>query len=428
MKQVNSDNFTGLNQFVVDPSAAYGAFTTIQEAVNAAFANAGGTVAIRHGTYVENVTMSPDVYLIGDCVDQSNKVVISGTLSFPDIAGDSGIESLSVQAVGATPAISVTKTAASVFNLTVNGCNLTSNGAEAIVVTAVAGANIGMQIHQSQIDGNTNGIVLTGPGSINLTARDCGINSAAGACFVLGVGANVLTFYSTINSGARGADLNDVTAAFLMINGFGSFTDELITFNAAGQGIVVNSGFSCSAGSGNWAAGAAGTLIYGGLSIVGGSSGIAAGLSQVIADQLPLSTAGTTGTAVRGHVGFDSSTFTVTNGFVQLTGTTTNWVDTTSNQTIVPGTGYAVSAGVISFNLPATAAYGTGFKVSLEGGTSWSINQAAGQSIRLGNTNTTVGAGGSLASTAQGNTISCICDVANTHWFVESVVGNITVV
>lgn len=104
-----------------------------------------------------------------------------------------------------------------------------------------------------------------------------------------------------------------------------------------------------------------------------------------------------------------------------------SWSAITSNQSAVAGEGYFVTSGAVDLALPSTSAVGDSFQVSLDGGTSWTISQAAGQQIFIGNTSTTAGTGGSLASTAQGDVVELVCRVANTEWRVVDVVGNISV-
>lgn len=103
------------------------------------------------------------------------------------------------------------------------------------------------------------------------------------------------------------------------------------------------------------------------------------------------------------------------------------WSAITANQSAVAGQGYFVTANAVQVALPATSAVGDSFQVSLDGGTSWTITQAAGQQIFSGSSSTTAGAGGSLASTAQGAVVELVCRVANTEWRVVDVIGNITV-
>jgi len=106
------------------------------------------------------------------------------------------------------------------------------------------------------------------------------------------------------------------------------------------------------------------------------------------------------------------------------------WTAITASQTLAVNNGYVciASGGALSLALPATAAVGSTFTVSLDGATSWTITQGSGQKIRFGNVQTTSGAGGSLASTAQGDTVTFICSVANNNFNVISSMGNITVV
>lgn len=123
-----------------------------------------------------------------------------------------------------------------------------------------------------------------------------------------------------------------------------------------------------------------------------------------------------------------SVTLTVTGGgitWVNVTGTT---------QTIAVNTGYvANNAAQVVFTLPATATLGDSFYITGNGnvGTAgWRVNQNAGQVIFFGSSTTTVGAGGSLTSTNQLDSIRAVCVVpgAATVWNIINSIGNITVV
>lgn len=102
------------------------------------------------------------------------------------------------------------------------------------------------------------------------------------------------------------------------------------------------------------------------------------------------------------------------------------WTNVTAaSQTIAVGNGYTASnAGVVTFTLPATAAYGTTFEIAT-GTTSggWSIAQNALQSIKFGNETTTIGVGGSLASSQSGDSVRVLCIVANLTFQVLDAVG-----
>lgn len=124
----------------------------------------------------------------------------------------------------------------------------------------------------------------------------------------------------------------------------------------------------------------------------------------------------------------------ITNGAGSITIASTsshdNWSFISASQALVANNAYGCISpgGALSLSLPATSAQGTMITVLLDGATSFTITQAAGQQIRFGNQTTTLGAGGSLASTAQGDCVTLVCRTANTLWAVVSAVGNLTVV
>jgi len=106
------------------------------------------------------------------------------------------------------------------------------------------------------------------------------------------------------------------------------------------------------------------------------------------------------------------------------------WVNVTgAAATISPGIGYTASnAGTVTLTLPAVAAYGSVFEVSTGTTTGgWIIAQLALQSINYGNLTTTVGVGGSLASSMAGDSVRVLCIVANTTFQVLGAQGEINV-
>ena len=111
-----------------------------------------------------------------------------------------------------------------------------------------------------------------------------------------------------------------------------------------------------------------------------------------------------------------------------------SWIDVTSSTQTVASTnvGYVTdNATIVTYLLPATAAFGQVFEIT--GGASgsatapWILTQNALQSISFGNSITTVGTGGSIASTLQYDSIRLVCVVADTQWNVLSSVGNLIV-
>lgn len=113
------------------------------------------------------------------------------------------------------------------------------------------------------------------------------------------------------------------------------------------------------------------------------------------------------------------------------TGSGIGWTEVTgTTQAMTADNGYvANNAGVVTFTLPATAAFGTAINVLGKGAGGWAVAQNAGQSIRIGSATTTVGVGGSLASTNAFDSFELICTTANTIWTaIGGVQGNLTIV
>lgn len=107
------------------------------------------------------------------------------------------------------------------------------------------------------------------------------------------------------------------------------------------------------------------------------------------------------------------------------------WTDVTgTTQTLAVSNGYVSdNAGTVTFTLPASASLGDCIKIVGKLG-AWTIAQNANQQICVGNTNSTVGVGGSVSSTNLGDciTLRCITAGASTVWRAESTMGNLTIV
>ena len=106
------------------------------------------------------------------------------------------------------------------------------------------------------------------------------------------------------------------------------------------------------------------------------------------------------------------------------------WVDVaTGTQALAINKGYVTTnATLVTYSLPAVAAVGSVIKIVGKGAAGWLLAQGASQSIGFGDITTTVGVGGSLASTNLGDSIELVNVTANTGWRVISSVGNITYV
>lgn len=104
---------------------------------------------------------------------------------------------------------------------------------------------------------------------------------------------------------------------------------------------------------------------------------------------------------------------------------------TTPTQAMSANNGYLANdpASLVTFTLPAVAAFGSYIYVVGNSSMGWIIDQNAGQNIQVGSVSSTVGVGGSVASTNQFDSIQLVCTVANTTFTtLGGVQGNLTIV
>ena len=115
---------------------------------------------------------------------------------------------------------------------------------------------------------------------------------------------------------------------------------------------------------------------------------------------------------------------------ISATGAVFVWNTVIGNtQTVAKENGYINSnAGITTYLLPAIAAVGDTFRLAGFGAGGWILTQNAGQIIHFDSVDTTLGVGGSIASTNRYNTIEVMCIVANTDWTVLDSSGTFTVV
>lgn len=135
--------------------------------------------------------------------------------------------------------------------------------------------------------------------------------------------------------------------------------------------------------------------------------------------------------AIIGHI-TGGAGVTVTGGVgtiqIGLSGGGLDWtVETGAAVAGVVNHGYITNrAAGVTITLPDTAAMGSILRICGMDGL-WVLAQNAGETVYVGNVNTTAGVGGSLTATNAGDCVELVCMVANTSWRVISMVGNITV-
>lgn len=100
-----------------------------------------------------------------------------------------------------------------------------------------------------------------------------------------------------------------------------------------------------------------------------------------------------------------------------------------TSSALLPNEGLILTnAGLVTLALPVTSSVGEVYRITGITSGLFTITQGAGQSIRLGSTVSTVGAGGSLSSQSIGDSLEIVCVTANLEYQVVSSVGNFTIV
>lgn len=170
-----------------------------------------------------------------------------------------------------------------------------------------------------------------------------------------------------------------------------------------------------------------GVLLGGGISSITATAALTNG--QVVIGKTGLSPVAATLSSGSG-ISISNGSGTITISSTTAAGGGVVWTDVTgSTQAIVAGNGYlADRGGGVAFTLPASSTIGDVFViVGVQG--SWTLAQAANQQIKIGNKATTVGATGSLASTAANDCIYAVASntSASSVWIVFNSMGNITV-
>lgn len=130
---------------------------------------------------------------------------------------------------------------------------------------------------------------------------------------------------------------------------------------------------------------------------------------------------GAGGVTVTGNPGTSTLTITMSGGGV-------SWSVITLDQTAAVNNGYFCNkAGTLALALPAVSAVGDVIEVTNENvALGVQFTQGAGQQIKFATSSSTLGAAGTVTSSAVGDTMKIVCEVANTIWRATSMIGNWT--
>jgi hypothetical protein len=433
-KYTNSANQFGPSQFVVDPSGN-GSYTTIQSAVTAAIAaGAGNSVFVKPGTYNETVTVTGEVLIAalagngqGSVVNITGGVAVSSSsFAVADMTG------LNVSNTGGGSAITLTGSGTAYFLAT--QCNFTNAAGPVVSCSSTGG---GGNAWDSVFKSSSTGSVFSTTAGTSYQFYSCGIGTSGSVASVINASGSNMQFYNcqiTDNITLTAGEMQyfNCTLQTVGSNAFAAIaTSGTMKINSCVGGAYSSTYFINGNGVGT-----SGTLSYG--AFVTKDSEASTSFDPNLTLQplavYPLATASaSTSSGTRGSCAFSSASFAVDSaGFVTFIGSSGGllpWTSISASQTLAVNNGYIVSSGALSLALPATSAVGAVIEINLPtSGTSWSITQASGQNITVNNLTSTTGTGGSVSSTATGQSIYLVCTVANTSWIAQSFVGNLTIV
>ncbi len=239
--------------------------------------------------------------------------------------------------------------------------------------------------------------------SLNNASNTVGRNTALGA----GAGFGILTGeYNTLVGMSAGFNYNGAESSNILINsdGINAETNTLRIGQATGAGNrTLQKAYICG--------------------IDGVNVGSVAKVLTMASDQI-----GTASIAAGTNISVTPGANTIT---IASTGAASfSWTTVSgTSQSAAVNTGYITNnAGVVTVTLPATAAVGDMIRISGKGAGGWLLAQNAGQTVHFSGSNTTTGAGGSLASLTRYDAVELLCITANTDFTVISSVGNLTIV
>lgn len=312
-------------------------------------------------------------------------------------------------------------------NTTLTGFNDTGIGRNALIAITSGVSNTALG--STTLSATTSGGYNTAVGDLALTTNIIGGSNTA-------VGASALTASTGNYNSSFGASSLLILSTGSSNTAIGTLALSAITTGSTNIALGANAGLNLTLGnSNNIMIGAAGTagdsaririgtnathttcFITG---IDGVNVGSVAKVVTMASDQLGTATI-TAGTGISVVAGANTITINAVGG-----GDT--WSTITANQTAAVNNGYFCNkAGTLALALPAASAVGDVIEVAnINTATGIQFTQAANQQIFIANTSTTLGAAGTLTSSAVGDTLKIVCRTANLVWQTTSMIGNWT--
>jgi hypothetical protein len=336
---IHVNNLYWLSQYVVDPNPTPGlnaSYQTIQAAITAAAASgSGGTVMIRKGTYTENITLAPNVNLVGfSGLSLSPNTIIHGTVT-ANFSGSCTLTNIAIQENSGSPFQMAGSSNMFIFaeNIDISSTNtdniIGSNAsAQLIMFNSIVTQNAAHGFFSLTGGGissfNTfwndqNGLATQS----SLSASNFAINGGQNfAGLILSNGSSAQLRNTAVTSNAGPAftinDTSSINLLFAPTQAMDGTSEAIATTSASAS---ANISF-CQLNSGaTYAITGAGSIQYDHLSFQG-TDLLDPALSLNVLSTLPLSKAAASpGTGFAGHCYFNSADFSVdSTGFVSATG------------------------------------------------------------------------------------------------------------
>lgn len=238
----NADNLFGLSNFIVDPLADEGSYTTIQSAINAAVLAGGGKVFVKKATYLESLTLDAGIELIGVSADgRLGDVIVDGNHTFNG-NGTCILSNMNFTTTGAGHTFDVAP-AAGTGILAFKDCKVQSANLDAIHVDTTAIASI--RLETSAVTGNLNGINIAATGgSASVIAVNSAINSIAGSGIIMADPSTVFLRTSTLGSAGIAIDMQTAGQIHLFDSQLSSGVFECIASPGGGSVTAQRSSFT----------------------------------------------------------------------------------------------------------------------------------------------------------------------------------------
>lgn len=393
----NATGQYGTTVFTVSSVVGQAAYNRIVDAVTAASLSGGGAVYIFPGSYSESITWPSGISVIGATTGASASTVsITGNQVF------NGVNSIAFQNIffNTQTTFMINPTSGSSSYIEFTNCSVTSSSPSQPAISMMPTAPLAaIKLTSCSISGAM-GISATGNSLVTITASQLSSTGSGSAAIFLDNTASLNCTSSIVKATVGVGNCIYLNNSGVKVSSTScSYTTggAVFLYNSNGNVTSINDQFNASGAYFAQATGSYGVLTYAYGVVVSGTASIDPRLTINKPAEIP------------------------SKG-------TLPWSTVSSNQLMISNNGYIVTGGLLVLTLPSASAVGDIIVVTLDSiGGSWTITQGAGQQILLGTFQTTMGSSGSLSSTADGDSVTLVCTIANTRWSSYATQGNITV-